>query len=147
MQAVVGEGATDAAGADRQAGLAELLGQDVRRGLGVEETQTNDLADDLGGTSGAGLGSAFTAVQSGAAVGEEGSAELAVTLFAEAVFGRSGAGAETFAFAFDEHEQLARDLVLGRDNQGAAGSAYGVCVRVEVHASLQGMRDEKVRLV
>jgi hypothetical protein len=71
-------------------------------------------------------------------VREEGGAELAVTLLGEAVLGRGGGGAETFAFAFEEHEQLVGDLVIRRENQGAAGSAYGVGVGVEVHASLQG---------
>ena len=42
-----------------ETGLAELLGDDVDRGVGIEEAVADDLSLDLVGADGVGLGSAF----------------------------------------------------------------------------------------
>ena len=105
--------------------MPELLGQDVGGGVGVEEAQTHDLADDLGGASRLGLGSAFAAVQGGTAVFEEGGTELTVALLAEAVLGCSGGGAEAFAFAFDEHGV---EIPCGSDEQPQPTRAHRCAV-------------------
>ena len=56
-----------------EAGLAELLGDDVDRGVGIEEAVADDLSLDLVGADGVGLGSAFLA--------EEGEDSIFLKLF------------------------------------------------------------------
>ena len=59
MKAVLLDDADDTTSADREAGLAELLRDDVDRGVGIEEAVTDDLANDFVGADivafGAGL--------------------------------------------------------------------------------------------
>ena len=59
MKAVLLDDADDTTSADREAGLAEFLGDDVDRGIRIEEAVTDDLANDFVGTDviafGAGL--------------------------------------------------------------------------------------------
>ena len=59
MKAVLLDDAVHAPGADREAGLAELLGDDVDRGVGIEEAMADDLALDLVGADIVGFGAAF----------------------------------------------------------------------------------------
>jgi hypothetical protein len=56
LQAVLLDGAFHAPGADLETGLAELLGDDVDRGVGIEEAVADDLSLDLVGADGIGLG-------------------------------------------------------------------------------------------
>ena len=59
MQAELLDDPSHAAGTDGKARLPEFLGDDVRGGVGVEETVTNDLALDFVGPNVVGLGPAF----------------------------------------------------------------------------------------
>ena len=49
MKAVLLDNADDTTSADHEAGLAELLGDDVDRGVRIEEAVTDDLADKFVG--------------------------------------------------------------------------------------------------
>jgi hypothetical protein len=49
--------------ADGEAGLAELLGDDVDRGIGIEEAVPNDLSFELVGPDRVGLGPAFLVLE------------------------------------------------------------------------------------
>ncbi len=46
----------NASSADDEAGLAELLSDDIGRGIGVEEAMSNDLPHELIGTAVMGFG-------------------------------------------------------------------------------------------
>jgi hypothetical protein len=59
LKAILFHDALDTAGTDGETGLAELLSDDVDRGVGIEEAVTNDLAFDLLGPDIVGLGPAF----------------------------------------------------------------------------------------
>jgi hypothetical protein len=49
LKAVLLNDADDTTSADREAGLAELLRDDVDRGVGIEEAVTDDLANEFVG--------------------------------------------------------------------------------------------------
>ena len=49
LKAVLLDDADDTTSADREAGLAELLRDDVDRGVGIEKAVTDDLANDFVG--------------------------------------------------------------------------------------------------
>src|SRR5947207_7531951 len=99
LQAELGDDAFDTTNTDRQAGLAEFLGDDRGRPVGVEEAVANDLSDDLVGASRARFGTTFVAEQSRGAALEKSGAKLEVTWSAEAELGSGGLGTETFAFS------------------------------------------------
>jgi hypothetical protein len=63
-QAVRLDDAFDAPGADGEAGLAELLGDDVDGGVGVEEAVANDLTLDLVGADVVGFGTTLLVLES-----------------------------------------------------------------------------------
>jgi hypothetical protein len=64
LKAVLLNSAFHAPGADLEAGLAELLGDDVDRGVGIEEAVADDLSLDLVGADGIGLRSTFLVLES-----------------------------------------------------------------------------------
>ena len=132
MKAVIGDDAFGAPGAEGEAGLAELLGDDLGGGVGIEEAVADDLADGLVGAAGGALGAALAALQGGGAVGEEGAADLEVALFAEAELLGGSQGAEPLALAFDEHGEFAGDFVGGGDGEGAGGAGELLELGVEV---------------
>jgi hypothetical protein len=111
----------DTAGADLDTGLAELLSDDVDRGVGIEETVTNDLAFDLLGPDGVGLGSAFLTLKGENAPFLELREQLMITLSTHTILHGSPGPAEFFAFSLDEHEQPRGDLVVGADDEVASG--------------------------
>jgi len=122
LKAEIGDDAFDAAGAEGTAGLAELLGDDLGGGLGVEEAVADDLAHGLVGVAGGAFGAAAVVLQGRGAVGEEGAADLEVTLLAEAKLLGGGEGSESLALALDEHGEVAGDLVGGGDGERTGGA-------------------------
>ena len=115
MKPVFLDHAFDAASADRETGLAQLLGDDLDRGIGIEEAMANDLSFDLIGANGVGLGAAFLSLEGHGAPFLKEIKQLIISLSGEAVFlGRPG-GPETFALAFEEHEQTRSNFVVGWD--------------------------------
>src|SRR5216683_608209 len=132
LKAVVSDDAFDAARTDDPAGLAELLGDDVGGGVGVEEAVADDLADDFVGAAVEAFGAAFLAEQGGGAAVGERLAELEVALFTEAELARGGGGAEALALAFDEHGEFAGDLVVWAEGEGAGGADEELLLQIDV---------------
>src|SRR5713226_2943418 len=128
--------ATDSAGADGRAGLANLLSDDVGRGVGVEEAVADDLLSNIRGAPCGCLGSGFATEQSGATALLKGGEELVIALLGVAVLGGGGSGAEAFTFALDEHGEFAENLVVffGCD-KGASRPGDRVSREVELHSA------------
>src|SRR5216683_2622456 len=149
LKAVVSDDAFDAARTDDPAGLAELLGDDVGGGVGVEEAVADDLADDFVGAAVATFGAAFLAEQGGAAAVGERLAELEVALLREAELACGGGGAEALAFAFDEHGEFAGDLVVGAEGEGAGGADEEQLLEIDVehggHLHREGSKENRCR--
>jgi len=81
LQAELGDDPLDTAGADGRAGLAEFLGQDLGRGLRIQEAIADHLLDELGGAAVVGLGTAFLVDQRQDPALLEEVAQLEVALF------------------------------------------------------------------
>ena len=65
MKAVLLDGTFHASGADHETSLAELLSDDVGRGIGIEESMADDLSLDFVGANRVGLGPTFLAEEGG----------------------------------------------------------------------------------
>ena len=149
MQAVVGDGAFDAASADLETGLAEFLGDDIGGSLRIKKAVANDLPHDFVAATVVALGPAFLAEQPRRPELGVGGTELEVALFAEAVLLRRGHGTESFALAFDKHEQFAGDLVVGQHLQGPSRTNQLLQIGIEAkHTCLlqQGEMGEPYRV-
>ena len=125
--------AFDTARADGEAGLTELLGDDIDRGIGIEEAVANDLSFDLVGADVVGLGTAFLRLEGRGSLFLKEFEQLIITLSGEAVLGGSLGGAESFALTFEEHEQAWSDLVIGGDDEFSRGSDDAVLWELELH--------------
>jgi hypothetical protein len=112
LQAVFGNDTFDAADADYRSALTQLLGNDLRRGVGIEETVPDHLPDDLVRSSVVGLWTALPALQSQRTALLISGAKLKVTLLAVAEFLGGPQRSPTFTLAFDEHQQLAGHFVV-----------------------------------
>ena len=112
MQAVLGDDAFNAPRADHPAGLPQLLGDHLRGGVTVEEAMPDHLPDDLGRSPVIRLGTTLATPQSDRPRFVKSSAELKVTLLAVAELLGGLQRARVFTLPFDEHAQLAGDLVV-----------------------------------
>lgn len=131
MQAEVRDDACDAPGADGQAALAEFLGDDVRRGFGIEEAMANDLSDDFVGAPVVVFGATFLVEQRGGAACAVGLSELEIALLAEAELAGRRARSESVAFAFEEHDEFGSEYVVDVDGQSALGTDELPELRIE----------------
>jgi hypothetical protein len=118
LQAELLDDAFDAAGADRQAGLAQSLSDDIGGGLGVEEAMPHPLADHFVGTAVVAFGAGLAVGQRGRAVLGEGVAQLEVALLAVAEGLGGFLGPQPQALAGNEHGEFAGDFVVGRHDEG-----------------------------
>ena len=84
MQPVVGQHAFHAADAERASTLPELLGDDRRRCLGIEEAVPDHLPDDLRGSTVVAFRAAFLTVQRQRAPLAKRGAKLKIALLAVA---------------------------------------------------------------
>jgi len=126
----------DAADAEDDAGLDQLLGDNGGRSVGIEKAMTDDVAHDLGGAAVVLFGSALLGCQAGGAVLDEELAELKVALPTEAKLVGGGLRSE-FTFALHEHGQAASDLIVSCNGQGAGAAHKGLRFRgVWQHACL-----------
>jgi hypothetical protein len=124
--------AFDAASADGQAALSELLGNDLGRSLGVKEAMPNRLANGFLRATVGPTGARRLVDQGSGTLLAKGVAELEVTLLAvvEDLGGFDGAQAK--ALASDEHGELAGDFVVGRQRQSAGWANQSALLAVEV---------------
>jgi hypothetical protein len=97
LQAELVQDATDAAGTDGRAGLADLLGDDLGRGVGIEEAVANDFAGNLRGAAGRRRGARLVAEQGKAPALAEGGEELVIALPGVAELGGGGPGGPAVA--------------------------------------------------
>ena len=102
--------------------MAELLRDEVDRGVRIEEAVTDDLAFDLVGSDGFGLGATLLVKEGNGSTFLELFVNLIISLPREAVFLCRPCWPQTLAFSLDEHEQPRCDLVKGRDEKFPGGA-------------------------
>ena len=133
MKAVLLDDADDTANADREAGLTEFLGDDVNRGVGIEEALTDDLANDLVGADIVAFGAGLVTLESSASMFTIEFKQLKISLFAEVELLGGLGGAEPFALAFDEHGQAGDDQVVRKNGEVSGGADDAAGRDVKLH--------------
>jgi hypothetical protein len=133
LKAGLFDDAFDAAGAHGVAGLTQLLGDDVRRGVGVEKTVADDLADDLLSAHRWTFGPAFLTAESGRPLLVKELQELVIARPAKAELDGRVHGAEAFALSLDEHEESLGGLVVTRHEKLAHGAHDSSLWQLEMH--------------
>ena len=106
-------------------GLPQLLGDDLRGGLRIQEAVPDDLADDLVGSTIIGFGASGFAEQSDGALLQKAMAQLEIALLGIAEFASRRQGAQAVAVALEEHREFEGDFVIGQHRQGAGGAREG----------------------
>jgi hypothetical protein len=122
LKAELADHTLDSPGADGVAGLAQFLGNDGRRGIGIQEAVTDHLLEDLIGAAVVGFRPAFLVLQGRGAALFELVAQLEVALFGKAEFGGSGQRPQAFAFAFVEHGQFREYGIVHWSGELATGA-------------------------
>jgi hypothetical protein len=138
LQAIVGDDALDAALADPELGLLELLSDDLGRSFGVQETVAQDLALDLVGAAVIGLRTGFLGLQGRQATGLVSGQELVIALAAVAVFLGNRGDLVFQTLAFHEHEETVGQLVGGSHGQGADRTGELVGLGLEFERGIHG---------
>jgi hypothetical protein len=136
LQAILLDDTVHTPGADGETSLAELLGDDVDRGVGIEEAVADDLALDLVGADIVVFGAGFVALQSCTSMLTIEFEQLKISLFAEAELLGGIGGTESFALAFDEHGEAGDDEVIAENGELSGGADDAECRQVEVHGSV-----------
>ena len=133
MKAVLLDDADDTTSADREAGLAELLRDDVDRGVRIEEAVTDDLANDFVGADIVAFGAGLVALESCASMFTIEFEQLKISLLAEVELLSGLGGTEPFALAFNEHGQAGDDEVIRKNGELSGGADDAVGRHVELH--------------
>jgi hypothetical protein len=100
LKAIFFDDSRDTASTDGDTGLSELLGNDVDRGIGIEEAVADDLSFDFVGPNRVGLGPAFLVSKGEGAVSLKLREQLMIALSRDPVLLGSVGSAEGFAFSF-----------------------------------------------
>jgi hypothetical protein len=111
LKAILLDDALHATGTDEEAGLAELLGDDIDRGIGIEEAVTDDLAFDFVGPDRVAFGATFVRLEGDGPSFVELREQLMITLSGEAILLGGLRTAESSAFSLNDHEQAWGDLI------------------------------------
>jgi hypothetical protein len=133
LKAILLDDAVHAPSTDGETSLAELLGDDVDRGVGIEEAVANDLALDLVGADIVVFGAGLVALESCATLFTIEFEQLKISLFAEAELLGGLGGTEPFALAFDEHGEAGDDEVIRKNGELSGGADDAVGRHVELH--------------
>jgi len=133
LKAVLLDDADDTTSADREAGLAELLRDDVDRGVRIEEAVTDDLANDFVGADIVAFGAGLVALESCASMFTIEFEQLKISLLAEVELLSGLGGTEPFALAFNEHGQAGDDEVIRKNGELSGGADDAVGRHVELH--------------
>jgi len=133
LQPVLLDHAFDAARADGEAGLTELLGDDVDRSVGIEEAMADDLSFDLVSADVVGLGAASLRLEGLDPLSPKELEQLIITLPREAVLCSRSGSPQSFALAFEEHQEAWGDLVTGGDEEFSGGSDDAAPRELEMH--------------
>jgi hypothetical protein len=140
LQAVIGDDALDGAEADGEVSLAELLGDDFRRSVWIQEEVAEDLTHRLVGPAVVGFGAGFLGLESGQAAVVKSGQQLIIALAAVAVFLGDGEDVLLQALAFQEHEEAVGQGILGSNGQSAGGAGELVGFGVEMKGGLHRAR-------
>jgi hypothetical protein len=133
LKAVLLDDADDTTNADREAGLAELLRDDLDGGVRIEEAVADDLANDLVGADIVALRAGLVSSESCTAMFTVELKQLEISLLAEAQLLGGLGGAEPLALAFDEHGQAGDDEVIGTNGKLTSGADDAAGRHVEPH--------------
>jgi hypothetical protein len=133
LKAVLLDDADDTTNADREAGLAELLRDDLDGGVRIEEAVADDLANDLVAADIVVFRAGLVSLESCAPMLTIESKQLKISLFAEAEFLGGLGGAEPFALAFDQHGQAGDNEVVRTNGKLTGRADDAVCRDVELH--------------
>jgi hypothetical protein len=140
LQAVIGDDPFDAAQTDGEPGLAELLGDDLGGGVGVQEAVAQDLPDNLVGAAIIGFGAGLLGLESRQATPLVIREHLVIALAAKAMFLRRVGNLRLQTLAFDEHEEAAGLLVGDRNGQGAGWASELMGLGVKLEDCIHGQR-------
>ena len=113
--------------------MAELLRDDLDRGIRIEEAVTDDLANDFVGADIVAFWAGFVALESCAAMFMIEFEQLKISLLAEVELLSGLGGTEPFALAFNEHGQSGHDEVMRRNGELSGGADDAVGRHVELH--------------
>jgi hypothetical protein len=139
LKAVLLDDADDTTSADREAGLAELLCDDVDRGVRIEEAVTDDLANELVGADIVAFGPGLMALESLATLVTVEFEQLEVPLLADIELLSGFGGTKPFALAFDNHGDADGEEVSRTNRELSGGANDAVARHVELHGLiLQG---------
>ena len=133
MNAVIGDDAVDAAQAELEVSLAQLLGDHLGGGIWIQKAIAQHLADDLIGAAIIGLGAGFLGAKGKQATLLEVRQQLIVALATNAVFGGDTGDAVFQTLAFDEHEEALGQFIGEGNGQSAdwSGELAGLGIELE----------------
>jgi len=142
LEAEVGDDALDAALADGEVLLNQLLGDDCGGAVGIEETLRDDASDDFGGAAVIGFGAGWLGLEGLGTALAKGGQQLVVALAAVAKARGNLDDRAIGALASDEHGELLGQRVRGIDDDFAAGSmeAEGIRINGEGHGEREDER-------
>lgn len=132
MQAVVGNDAFHAPNADLPSALTQLLRDHLRRGIAVEKTMPDHLANRFRRSPIIGLRPALPTLQCRRPSFAVSSTQLKIALLAVAELASRLKRSRFFALALDEHEQLASDFVALGHVQEPARPDNRMTARIEL---------------
>jgi hypothetical protein len=133
LKAILLDDADDTPSADQEAGLAELLRDDIDRGVRIEEAVADDLANDLVGAHRVAFGAGLVALESCASLFTIEFEQLKISLFAEAELVGGLGGTDPFALAFDQHGEAGDNEVIRKHGEHSGGADDAVGRDVELH--------------
>jgi hypothetical protein len=133
LKAVLFDDAVDTPSADLEAGLAELLRDDVDRGVRIEKAVTDDLANEFVGADMVAFGAGLVALESCASMFTIEFEQLKISLLAEAELLSGLGGTDSFALALDEHGEAGDDEVIRKNREFSGWTDDAVGRHVELH--------------
>jgi len=133
LKAVLLDDADDTPSAEQEAGLAELLRNDVDRGVRIQEAVTDDLANEFVGADIIAFGAGLVAFESCASMFTIEFEQLKISLPAEAELLSGLGGAESFALAFNEHREAGDYEVIRKNREFSRRADDAVGRHLEMH--------------
>jgi hypothetical protein len=130
LKAKVFDDPIDASNADGEAGLRQLLRDDVGGSVGVEEPMPNHLTNSLSGTAVVALRAPFPAGERRRPLEAIDLKKLIVTLLGEAELFRSLFWSKRAALPLNEHKKLLRDFVITEHRERASRANERLCLSI-----------------
>jgi hypothetical protein len=133
LKAILLDDTDDTTSADRESGLAELLRDDVDRGVRIEEAVADDLANDFVGADVVAFGAGPVALESCASRFTIEFEQLKISLLAEVELLSGLGGTEPFALAFNKHGQAGDNEVIRKNAELSGGADDAVGRNIKLH--------------